>query len=158
MFSAVENDFIKSFVSAYFNEGYKYYIVHTVTETGNDYDLRFIFSKEDIQAVSDNDFVVVDAVVVDVDTSSRSDNYNQSIHSRETISQISYSGAYEVNVAEFVYTNATPQFEGNTIVLNGDILASGTFNVDMFTWSFLTVFMLVLIFIYMFVSNIFNRK
>lgn len=158
MFTSVESDFIKAFVNSYYNAGYKQYIVHTITESDNDYDMCFVFSKNEIEAISDNNFVVSEGIIIYIDSSSRNDRNNSSIHSREDIHRISFSGSYQINIAEFVYTNAHFDYDVSSILLNGDILESNTYNKEIHTLSFLTLFILVLIFLYMFVTKILDRR
>ena len=58
MLSQIELEYVKGVLNAYYAKGYKYYLVHSVTEYNNEYDVCIYLSKEKINAISDNYFSV----------------------------------------------------------------------------------------------------
>lgn len=76
MLTAVELEYVKSLISTYYLKGYKYYLCTTVTEYGTsntDYDLCIYFSKEPIEAITDNYFEVKNGIQIYIDSSSKRD-------------------------------------------------------------------------------------
>lgn len=76
MLTAVELEYVKSLISIYYSKGYKYYLITTVTEIGSnasDYDLCIYFSKEPIEAITDNYFQVKNGIQIFIDSSSKRD-------------------------------------------------------------------------------------
>lgn len=76
MLTAVELEYVKALISTYYAKGYKYYLCTTVTEFGNnasDYDICIYFSKEPIEAITDNYFEVKNGVQIYIDSSSKRD-------------------------------------------------------------------------------------
>ena len=108
MLTAVESEYIRGLISVYQLKGYKYYMCHTVTENNNNYDACIYFSKDEIMAIDNNIFSVSSGVKIYIDSSSRSYNYQTGYNDspRTLIADNSFNGNVNVNVAEFVYTNA----------------------------------------------------
>lgn len=74
MLSSVELEYVKSLISTYYAKGYKYYLCTTVTETNyttTDYDICIYFSKEPIEAVTDNYFDIRNGIQIYIDSSSK---------------------------------------------------------------------------------------
>lgn len=74
MLTTNELDYVKALISTYYTKGYKYYLCTTVTElynSDNDYDLCIYFSKEPIEAVTDNYFDVKNGLQIYIDSSSK---------------------------------------------------------------------------------------
>ena len=135
-----------------------YYLCHTVTETDNNYDVYIYFSEKEIKALSSNAFELDNALCIKIDSSTRNDNsYNPSTHSRTILSNSNYSGAVDVNEAEFVYTNAIVNYEITLDTINPDINYNGYSVVD--SWYSITIlFVLVIFFIYTFIKDIFRIR
>lgn len=147
MFSTVENEYIKALINTYYGKGYKYYICHTITENGNDYDLCFYFSKEEIRAVTSSYFDVKNGLRVYLDSSSKS---NYSNLTRDIVS--TFSGYVDVDVAEFIYTNANCNYIVENMPLNPDISIDYTQNhVDIILLIVITIFC-----VYSFIKDLFN--
>ena len=79
MFSVLEESYIKSLINTYKKYGYNYYVVHTVTESDNEYDFYIYFSKDDIVFSNSYAFTLSDnSLMVKVDSSSRNNSpYNK---------------------------------------------------------------------------------
>lgn len=151
MLTQVESEYIKGLVNVYKSKGYEYYLSHTVTERNNDYDVRLYVSKEEILSTTDNTFNIKNAIVIDIDSSSRNDSNNSSVHSRDIIVNSNYSGALLVNSAEFIYTNASLGYEETSFCINPDILESGvnSYNNNLFSLSILFLLTLILLYHYL---------
>ena len=158
MFSQVEENYIKGLIGSYLKQGYKHYLCHTVTETDNNYDVYIYFSEKEIKALSSNAFELDSALCIKIDSSIRNDNsYNPSTHSRTILSNSNYSGAIDINEAEFVYTNAEISYETTLDTINPDINYNGYSVVDSW-YSVSMLFVLVILFIYTFIKDIFRIR
>ena len=159
MFTQVEENYIKSLINTYKKEGYKYYLCHTVTENNNDYDICLYVSKEEIKAVTSASFDVTNAVKIYIDSSSRNDSgYNPSTHTRDRVDESNLSTIVIVDDAEFIYTNATCNYDMTSLPVNPDLFLQGT---DSYSSMFLTVtciVVLVITFLYTFFYNILKRR
>lgn len=154
MFSQVEENYIKGLIGSYFKQGYKYYVCHTVNETDNVYDIYIYFSKEEIKALNSNSYKLDKSICLKIDSSTRNDNsYNPSIHSRTILSNSNYTGDLDINEAEFIYTNATLDYEISVDTINPDINYNGHSVSDSF-YSIGILFILVILFVYTFVKDI----
>ena len=154
MFSQVEIDYIKSLVNVYRDKGYMYYLAHTVTERNNEYDICIYFSKEEIGASTDDIFNVKNALVINIDSSSRNDTNNSSIHSRDVLVNSNYSNTVRVNTAEFIYTNAVLSYTENMFCINPDILKSGVTSYDFSLQNNVIIVLLTVILLYHFIHDI----
>lgn len=156
MFSQVEIDYIKSLVNVYRDKGYMYYLAHTVTERNNEYDICIYFSKEEIDASTDEIFNINNALVIYIDSSSRNDNNNSSIHTRDLISNSNFSGTVRVNTAEFIYTNAVCNYTETMFCINPDILQSGVTSYNSNLQNNVIIVLLTVILLYHFIYDIFR--
>lgn len=119
------------------NQGYKYYVAYTHTNTDNswntstDPDLYIVFSKEKITAQSGYKYTVPENSVQYI---CRSSNYSTSTNSVNTdrIIKQNYSGTLNINVYEHIYTNA--QF-GESLVVMPDILGGELYAETVYTQS-----------------------
>lgn len=154
MFTAVESDYLKGLLNVYREQGYKYYVAHTVTESDNVYDMYVYLSKDEIISTSPSDFELSDnSIVIRIDSSSRNDNsYNSSTHSRDTL--FHYHGDLSVNLAEFIYTNSNVSYSLIDKSLNPDILISGVNNYDNKLFSYGLMFIVISIFLYIFIKSV----
>lgn len=121
MFSTSQLDMTKSLTLSYFENGYKYYVVHTNTNLDNYsynnynfYDLTFYFSKSPIQ-VDDNKFTF-SGEVVKVNGISRnvSNSDNDNKLDRLDVSSFSNSSV-TVPIYEHIYTNAEGEIYMNLL-------------------------------------------
>lgn len=158
MFTDVELNYIKSIVNTYKKHGYKYYLCHTVTERYNDYDATIYLSKEPIKASTENTFVLNNALVINIDSSSRNDTNDTSISYRTLLHNSNYSGSISVNIAEFIYTNAECIYELTSFVKQPDIMNSGVTNPDNMIINYSSVFLVLSIFLYLFIKSVLRIK
>lgn len=154
MFTQVESDYIKSLINVYREQGYKYYLAHTVTERNNEYDIRLYISKEEIKATTDDIFDIQNAIVINIDSSSRNDNNSSSIHARDTIYNSNYSSVVTINKAEFIYTNAIVDYSSTMFCINPDIMNSGVTSYTGNVISYTLLIILFVIFLYTFVRDL----
>ena len=157
MFTAQEIEYLKSLIAVYNEQGYIYYIAHTVTESDNVYDFVIYFSKDEILATNDNLFVMQNALKISVDSSSRNYNsYNPSVHSRESVQE--FSGVLNVNVAEFIYTNAKNDSVLATTYINPDISVEYGLLNSTYTATGALLVVLVITFLYIFIKDIIRLR
>lgn len=127
--------------------GYTSYLVHTVTENNNDYDICIYLSKTDIEAVTDNYFDINDGLQIYIDSSSRS---NYSTNRRDSVSR--FNGSVTIDNAEFIYTNAISEYSLVNIPLNPDLSIDYTQKqTDM-----VLIFIVVILILYIFIRDLFN--
>lgn len=158
MFSTSEVEYLKSLLNVYCNLGYKNYVAHTVTETDNEYDFCVYLSKDKITSSDSNTFNLSDnSIVVYVDSTSRNDNsYNPSTGSRDTV--FHYHGDLDVNLAEFIYTNAEVSYTEIDYPVNPDILLSGVDSYKSLMLSASLLFVLVNVFLFMFIKSLLRLR
>lgn len=154
MFSAVESEYLRGLLNVYKEQGYKYYLAHTITESDNDYDFCVYLSQDKITSSAPNKFNLSDnSIVIYVDSSSRNDNsYNPSTGSRDLL--LVARGVIDVNVAEFIYTNSEVSYNLIDNAINPDILISGVNSYDNKLFSYGLMFVVISIFLYMFIKSI----
>ena len=108
------------------NEGYKYYVAYSNTDTSNSFyyrrqpDLYFIFSKEKITASSSYSYSVPAGSILYI---CRSNDYSSSSYADNSarIKSENYSGNLSIDVYEHIFTNA--EFSSQTIqpdILKGE--------------------------------------
>ena len=145
MLSQIELDYVRALLNAYYAKGYKYYVVHTVTEYNNEYDICIYLSKEEITALNDNYFSGLKLLV---DTSTRtSNNYG----ARDKVE--SYQGNVTIDVAEFIYTNAKNEYSLTAIPVNPNITVDYSHDMTMYALCFL----ITIFFTYFFIRDLFIR-
>lgn len=147
MLSSIEMDYVKGVLNAYYAKGYKYYLIHTVTEPDNNYDIHIYLSKEEIVAMNDNYFFVNHGLELLIDSSLRS--YNSSI-ARDSVSN--FSGNVTVNQAEFIYTNAESRYNLTTLSLNPNITVDYTESAT----SVILIIVVCILLLYLFIRDLFN--
>lgn len=154
MFSQVEENYIKGLIGSYTRQGYKNYICHTVTENDNVYDIYIYFSKEEIKANNSLSYTIKNGILLRIDSSQRNDNgYNLSTHPRVVLANSNYNGTISINQAEFIYTDASIDYEITTSVVQPDINYNS--NSVITIWSNMGIlFLLVILFVYTFVKDI----
>lgn len=155
MFSQTEENYIKALINTYKQQGYNYYLTHTITETDYNYDIYLYVSKEEIKAVTPTTFDLTNAICIYIDSSSRNDNtYNPSTHSRDRIENGNLTASVEVNQAEFIYTNATFTYSETVGCINPDLLLQSSDSYVSLRISAVIIFILIVTFLYTFFTNI----
>ena len=158
MFSQVEIDYVLSLINTYQRLGYKNYLCHTITENDDVYDISIYFSKKEIKVVTNNTFDLTEAIHIEIDSSNRNDSgYNPSTHSRDYVVSSNLTSIVEVNQAEFIYTNATPNTSSITAV-NPDLLLNASQNYNNSILIGAGVVLCGMIFLYMFFKSILRVK
>ncbi len=155
MFSQQEIDYVLSLINTYRRLGYNYYVCHTITENDNIYDICIYFSKKEIKATSSTTFDLINAIQINIDSSSR--NYNSSIHSRDTLVSSDLTKIININSAEFIYTNATVSNSAITLV-NPDLRLNAASNYDNTLLLASNLFMCSVIFLYLFFKSILRLR
>ena len=159
MLTQVESEYVKGLISSYQLKGYKYYVCHTVTEYNYDYDVCIYFSKEEIKAVDNNIFSITNGIKIYIDSSSRS--YYQGSY-RDTpriiISDNNYTGTFNINLAEFIYTNANIQYSETSYIINPDITKSGVTSYQFDFITYLLCFLSILCLLDSFIRSILRIK
>lgn len=160
MLTAVESEYIRGLISSYQAKGYKYYVCHTITENNNNYDACVYFSKEEIKAVDNNIFSISNGIKIYVDSSSRSYNYQTGYNDtpRTLIADNNFNGNVNINVAEFIYTNATADYSESVYVLNPDITKSGVSSYTKDSFSVILLVLVVSILLFNFIRTILRIK
>lgn len=142
MFSTAQQAYIESLIPTYAKEGYRYYVVHTDTNTGyynSDPDLQFYFSKSKISAESAYSFRLPDDFV---SVSVRSGNYSSnSSNARVTVESVSSARTVRIDQYEHIYTNA--EFSGETLQPDISLSLRGETNVALQTVSFVLIVILI---------------
>lgn len=157
MFSQIEENYIKALINTYKKQGYKYYLCYTITEpnNNNEYDICLYISKEEIKAINSNTFDLTNAICIQIDSSSRNDNnYNPSTHSRDKIANSNVTNIIEVHQAEFIYTNASYNYNETNICVNPDLLLQGSDSFNTLYLSITCIVVLIVTFLYTFFINI----
>lgn len=109
MFNTAQQQIIDELVPSYMAQGYKSYIVYTLTNTDGYYsnkpDLCFIFSKSDIIGSSAYEYMAQDCVKILY----RTGNYSSGNYAdnSERLALSSFSGRLSIPVYEHVYTNVS---------------------------------------------------
>ena len=144
MFTNNEIDYVKSLIETYLNKGYKYYLAHTITDN-SEYDICIYFSKDKIDAMSDSYFDVEKGIKLLIDSSAKSTyNYDEN----DTAS--SYNGTVDIDVSEFIYTNAISEYAYTSIPLNPDI----TLDYKEEKVNSLLLIIVTILFIYIFIRDL----
>lgn len=119
MLSSNEQEYIKSLIDTYFKAGYKSYLLvsRRVNYYTDDFEYFLYLSPQNISAMGNNLFSVMDGCVVKIDTSVKNTNSNTD----ENLVSEAFSGVVRTDVAEFVYTNAVVDYNTTTEALNPDL-------------------------------------
>ena len=154
MFSSSENDYILALVNRYSLEGYKYYLVHSNVDLDSTNNvITFYFSKNEIEALSDDIFTIGDnSLKIDI-VSNFLESDNLDVRSIEE-----YTGTIIVKDIDCIYTNAVVEYSLNSEIINPDIrVNAGT---DTFNYNFAGVglFMVVVLFCYIFLKSLLRIK
>lgn len=134
MFSTNQLEIVKSLVPTMREQGYKYYIAYTYTDTSSswggtvDPDLYFVFSKEKITAQSGYKYTIPENSIQYV---CRTSNYSTSTSAVNTdrMKKQSISGQLNINLYEHIYSNAE---YGESVVMP-DILGGEQYAESVYT-------------------------
>lgn len=135
MFSTNQLEIVKSLVPTMREQGYKYYIAYTNTNTdsnwnstSNEPDLYFVFSTDKIIAQSGYKYTIPENSIQYV---CRSSNYSTNISGVNTdrIKKQSISGQLNINLYEHIYSNAE---YGESVVMP-DILGGEQYAESVYT-------------------------
>lgn len=155
MFSSNEYEYIQSLVGTYQKQGYNYYLCHTISDNSySDYDICIYFSKDKIEAVTDNYFEVKNGIQIYIDSSQKSSYGNSNIN--DNVVSSSYNNFVSVDKAEFVYTNAD-LIEGYTIesmAINPDLSVNSNYS----ELNYVIVILIGFWFLYSFIRDLFRNR
>ena len=147
MLSSTELEYVKALINSYYAKGYTNYVVHTVTENNNDYDICIYLSKTEIESVTDNYFSIDDGLQIYIDSSGKS---NYSTNRRDSVSR--FDGYVTIDQAEFIYTNAISEYSLVNIPLNPNLTIDYKQRIiDVFI-----IAILIIIFLYIFIRDLFQ--
>lgn len=150
MFSDSELNYLSGLINRYKQEGYKYYLLHTVSSEDSDYNICLYLSKEQIIASSSDNFILPDLTLeLHINT------YDLSVN--RDILFIEH-GDIEVSSNEFVYTNSKLNYELINYPINPDLLVSSFDSSNSNTYSLVTIFLLCSIFLYLFIKSVLNIR
>lgn len=121
MLTTQEIEYIKCLLPVYYKYGYKNYVCHTLTNNYEDFDIYLYLSKDSIVSDNKNQFIFTNnSILLKIDSSSRNEsNYIPNIDDTTELSI--FEGVLNIDVAEFVYTNANTTYSNTKIPLNPDI-------------------------------------
>lgn len=155
MLTSVEETYCIGLINRYFEKGYKYYVLHTVTENDSVYDVCLYFSKNPINFITNISFDLENGVKILVDSSSRSENsYNPSLDSRTLTKEINELTYVSLDRAEFIYTNCDVGYSETILCLNSDLLLSHPNSYFDVKFTTIAVFLDVFLALYVFIKSI----
>ena len=160
MFSTVEESYIKGLISSYYQKGYKFYVVHTITENNDEYDACIYFSKSEIKAITPLTFDVTNGVCIKLDSSSRYSYNDSSNIYKSLLVDGNYNNILSVDKAEFIYTNAKTTYAETSLPINPDINynTSNSYS-NIYSYSII-ICLITVLFLYIFIRDLlrFGRK
>ena len=160
MFSTVEESYIKGLISSYYQKGYKFYVVHTITENNDEYDACIYFSKSEIKAITPLTFDVTNGVCIKLDSSSRYSYNDTSNYYKSVVVDGNYTNVVAIDKAEFIYTNATLGYSETSLPINPDINYNSSNSYSDIVSSNTLFCLIIIVFLYMFIRDLlrFGRK
>ena len=145
MFSTAQKDYIDSIIPTYAKAGYRYYVCHTVSNTGygsTAADLQFYFSTEKISASSAYSYSIPDgSIYLSVRTGNYSGGSSSSSGARVTVNSVSSARTVSIDQYEHVYTNAV--FTGETLQPDVSLSLRGETNVTLQSISYVLLVTLI---------------
>ncbi len=147
MLSSQEQEYVRSIINTYSKNGYSYYLCCTNRDTSVGTDIYLYFSKQEIKAINDTCFSIIDGIQVNIDTSYR---YNDSPDVLKMYSSIS-GNMVVISKKEYVYSNCVYEYTVTSEIIYPDILLSGN---DSFNSIYIVNFLLISIFLYLFIKSI----
>lgn len=155
MLSDTDKDFLLGLISAYKKDGYKYYLCSTISDRNSEYDFVIYFSKEEIQSLSNLQFKLKNAIVLQIDSSTY--YYTDNNNPRINLLNSNLTDTININQYEFIYTNSTIELSSSHII-NPDITLSNNTSYDIKNLSITSCMLLAVIFIYIFIHSILRLK
>ena len=150
MLSDSELNYIIGLINRYKQEGYDYYLLHTVSDEDSGYNICLYLSKEQIIANTSDKFVLPDLTLeLHINT------YDLST-SRDIL--FIEHGEIEIDTNEFVYTNAKTNYELIDYPVNPDLLVSSADSSNSNMYSLVSIFLMCSIFLYIFIKSVLNIK
>lgn len=151
MLSVQELEYIRSLISVYSKEGYKYYVCVTQSDTNIDTDIYLYLSKNKIKALNNKTFSSDSMIRIDIDTSYN--RYNDKPTILNLVNNVP-GNLFVIDTYEYVYTNC--EFDYATTEQNyyPDLLLSNSDSYESLGNMYLSTFLLVSIFLYLFIKSI----
>ena len=147
MLSVQELEYVKSLINTYKKQGYNYYLLTTNSNNDVSADIYLFLSKEEIKALDDVTFSIVNGIKINIDYSYR---YNENPYILTMFDTVE-NNVYIIDKHEYIYSNCSYNYKATTSVIYPDILLSGS---DSYYSSYVLSFLLISIFLYMFIKSI----
>jgi hypothetical protein len=155
MLSENEYDYLLGLINVYKKQGYNYYLCSTISNRDIDYDFIVYFSKNEIKDLDSLEFLLEDAVVIQINSNSYNTDYNKI--PVKNIVNVSYSGSVKFTEYDYIYTNAVYN-TSSSYFINPDVSISSSSNYELLRLSYVNCLLLGIIFIYIFVKSLLRLK
>lgn len=155
MLSENEYDYLLGLINVYKKQGYNYYLCSTISNRDIDYDFIVNFSKNEIKDLDSLEFLLEDAVVIQINSNSYNTDYNKI--PVKNIVNVSYSGSVKFTEYDYIYTNAVYN-TSSSYFINPDVSISSSSNYELLRLSYVNCLLLGIIFIYIFVKSLLRLK
>ena len=155
MLSENEYDYLLGLINVYKKQGYNYYLCSTISNRDIDYDFIVYFSKNEINDLDILEFLLEDAVVIQINSNSYNTDYNKI--PVKNIVNVSYSGSVKFTEYDYIYTNAVYN-TSSSYFINPDVSISSSSNYELLRLSYVNCLLLGIIFIYIFVKSLLRLK
>ena len=155
MLSEYEYDFFLGLLNVYIKLGYNFYLCSTISNRDIDYDFIVYFSKNEIKDLDSLEFLLEDAVVIQINSNSYNTDYNKI--PVKNIVNVSYSGSVKFTEYDYIYTNAVYN-TSSSYFINPDVSISSSSNYELLRLSYVNCLLLGIIFIYIFVKSLLRLK
>ena len=127
----------------------------TISNRDIDYDFIVYFSKNEIKDLDSLEFLLEDAVVIQINSNSYNTDYNKI--PVKNIVNVSYSGSVKFTEYDYIYTNAVYN-TSSSYFINPDVSISSSSNYELLRLSYVNCLLLGIIFIYIFVKSLLRLK
>lgn len=155
MLSENEYDYLLGLINVYKKQGYNYYLCSTISNRDIDYDFIVYFSKNEIKDLDSLEFLLEDAVVIQINSNSYNTDYNKI--PVKNIVNVSYSGSVKFTEYDYIYTNAVYN-TSSSYFINPDVSISSSSNYELLRLSYVNCLLLGIVFIYIFVKSLLRLK
>ena len=150
MLSENEYDYLLGLINVYKKQGYNYYLCSTISNRDIDYDFIVYFSKNEIKDLDSLEFLLEDAVVIQINSNSYNTDYNKI--PVKNIVNVSYSGSVKFTEYDYIYTNAVYN-TSSSYFINPDVSISSSSNYELLRLSYVNCLLLGIIFIYILTNS-----
>ena len=150
MLSENEYDYLLGLINVYKKQGYNYYLCSTISNRDIDYDFIVYFSKNEIKDLDSLEFLLEDAVVIQINSNSYNTDYNKI--PVKNIVNVSYSGSVKFTEYDYIYTNAVYN-TSSSYFINPDVSISSSSNYELLRLSYVNCLLLGIIFIYILANS-----